>query len=88
MTNIAMDPHEITIKDLRADPASVSFDEDSVEILSGLQPPSEVDFDDESSIRQQYYPKVEENLLRAVPGAKQVHIFRHALRHTVSPALA
>lgn len=70
----------VFIHDVRGSEASLTLDHDAVAVISGVPPSAEKDFTDDESIERNYYPEVEELLLKHVPGATRVVFFDHTIR--------
>lgn len=81
-TNISPVPNTVTVHDLRGKESIVNLDHDSIQIVQNIPRSKEINFDDEASIKNIYYPFVEKQIKAHVPSAKRVHIFRHGIRHT------
>ncbi|KAL6715314.1 hypothetical protein ACLMJK_007579 [Lecanora helva] len=71
----------VTIHDIRGQESSYNIDQHAFATLS-TGPSAEKDFASDESIKKNYYPEVEEILLKNVPGAKRVLLFDHTIRRT------
>jgi hypothetical protein len=88
--NYADDDNAVSISDLRGHPDLSGFTTDT----SGFQPvphaPTTMSYDDwasDETVRERYYPEVEQLLLNSVPGKPhRVFIFDHTIRRTVPGA--
>ena len=69
----------VIIKDIRGQESLFSIDENAFTILK-TSPSVEQDFLSEESIKENYFPEVEQLLMESVPGAKRILIFDHTLR--------
>ncbi|TLU73785.1 CmcJ/NvfI family oxidoreductase [Lichenicoccus roseus] len=78
--NFGDDPHEVAIRDLRADPAAASLDREGFAVLRHRS--AERDFADEAAIVGAYYAETEA-LLRQATGAHRVFIFDHTIRRRI-----
>ncbi|PHH76658.1 hypothetical protein CDD82_3901 [Ophiocordyceps australis] len=81
VSNYSIEPLDVTIHDIRPHFSDFSLDHDAFEILSDVTSSTEADFSDDDSIRQHYYPHVEQVLRQAVPGITKIHFFDHTVRH-------
>ena len=69
----------VMITDIRGQESSFNIDDNAFRTLkAGLS--TEVDFASEASIKEKYYPEVEQLLLKNVPGAKRVLPFDYTAR--------
>ncbi|KAF1825553.1 uncharacterized protein K489DRAFT_378094 [Dissoconium aciculare CBS 342.82] len=72
---------DVTIHDIRGREADFNTDRNGFGTVTGLAPSKEREFTDDESIRSNYYPEVEELLLKNLPGSpKRVFIFDHTIR--------
>lgn len=78
-SNYTVHDQEVTLHDIRGFESSFTLDNDAFQVLNATSSPA-VDFNSDSSIREKYYPEVENLLLDNVPGAHKVIIFDHTLR--------
>ena len=78
--NIGMDAHAVLIHDIRGRESGFGLDKDAFATITGLAPSAELDFVDDDSIRNNYYPEVERLLLDNIPGANRVFLFDHTIR--------
>ncbi|KAI2632099.1 hypothetical protein GGR54DRAFT_582158 [Hypoxylon sp. NC1633] len=83
--NLTVDPHEVTITDIRGRESAYTLDHDAFQLISGValsaeETSSGSGFTDDSSIAAHYYPEVESLLLSAIPGSTRVLIFDHTIR--------
>jgi hypothetical protein len=90
--NVETDERTVQLTDIRdADPASFNLDRDAFALLrqapgSSSSSDGSIDFDNEESVRDRYYPEVEALLLDSVPGSTRVHIFDHTVRRAAADA--
>lgn len=70
--------HERPVHDIRGQEQDFSTDKSGFAIYNS--PAKEKLFVDDATIRQNYYPEVEELLRKTHPGIKKVHIFDHTIR--------
>ena len=70
----------ITIDDIRGQEASYTLDNNAFTALSNIPPSAEKDFTDDASVKQNYYPEVEQLLLAHVPGVHRIFLFDHTIR--------
>jgi hypothetical protein len=84
--NYGEDEHEVSISDLRNHPEQSSFTLDSAGFQSLENTPTRMQYDDwtsDSTVKERYYPEVEQLLLQNVPGgAKRIFLFDHTIRRT------
>ena len=78
--NFGDDFQQILIRDVRGSEDSLTLDHDSVKVVRNLPPSTEQDFTDDASIKANFYPEVEDLLLKNVPGSSKVVIFDHTIR--------
>jgi len=69
----------VTINDIRGQESKFNLDDNAFTTLK-TTPSAEKDFTSEESIKKNYYPEVEQLLLKRVSGAKRIHIFDQTLR--------
>ncbi|KAL2054922.1 hypothetical protein ABVK25_004744 [Lepraria finkii] len=69
----------VTINDIRGQESNFNIDTNAFATLT-TGPSAEKDFKDDVSIKKNYYPEVEELLLKNVPGAKRILLFDHTIR--------
>ena len=69
----------VNIKDIRGQESLFNIDENAFGTLK-IGHSAEVDFTSDKSIKEIYYPEVEEVLLQNVPGAKRVYVFDYTVR--------
>ncbi|KAK8086194.1 methyltransferase [Apiospora phragmitis] len=86
--NLVVNPQPVQIHDIRGRESDFTLDHDA--FFPILPAPSttegKVDFDDETSITNDYYPKVTALLLHHVSGATRVVIFDHTIRRAGATA--
>lgn len=75
----ALDTH---IEDVRGREADFNLDTDAFQVIRGVPESKEEDFVDDESLRANFYPEVEELLLKNIPGAHKVVIFDHTVRRS------
>ncbi|OAA43745.1 hypothetical protein NOR_04320 [Metarhizium rileyi] len=73
-------PHETPIHDLRGRESSFNLDRDAFKVISHVAPSSETSFADDESIKANYYPEVEQLLLKHIPGSNKIYLFDHTIR--------
>lgn len=71
---------ETRIHDLRGQESAFNLDKDAFQVISNVGPSSESSFTEDDSIKQNYYPEVEQLLLKHIPGSNKIHIFDHTIR--------
>ncbi|KAI0632423.1 hypothetical protein C8Q77DRAFT_1125635 [Trametes polyzona] len=76
-TNVRNESYPAVVHDARGKEAEFTLDKNGFQFIKW--PSVEHTFDDETRIKEAYYPEVEE-LLKQVTGAKRVFIFDHTLR--------
>ena len=69
----------VTIHDIRGRESDFELDTSAFATVT-TGPSTEKDFRDDESIKKNYYPEVEELLLKNVPGAKRIFLFDHTVR--------
>ena len=69
----------VNIKDIRGQESAFNIDENAFSTLK-VGHSVAVDFNSAESIKERYFPEVEEILLKHVPGAKRVYIFDYTVR--------
>ena len=69
----------VTIDDIRGQESSFTIDRNAFATLT-TEPSTEKDFTSDESIKRNYYPEVEQLLLKHVPGAKRILLFDHTIR--------
>lgn len=69
----------VTIHDIRGQESSFVLDQHAFQTLK-VGPSSEKDFTSDASIKQNYYPEVEQLLLDNIPGANRILLFDHTIR--------
>ncbi|KUI62386.1 Uncharacterized protein in dcmA 3'region [Cytospora mali] len=70
------------IDDIRGRESQYTLDRDAFQVVQGVPESKEKAFVDDESIRANYYPEVEELLLRHIPGAHKVVFFDHTIRRS------
>lgn len=78
--NFGDSSHEVTIADIRGSESEFTLDKDAFAAILGVPPSAETEFTSDESIREKYYPEVEQLLLRHIPGAHKVVLFDHTIR--------
>lgn len=73
---------ETVIHDIRGNEADYNLDKDAFQVIQNVPESKEKDFTDDESIRANYYPELEELLLKNIPGANRVVFFDHTIRRT------
>lgn len=72
--------HETWINDIRGHESEYTLDRDAFAIIRGVPESKEKGFVDDESIQANYYPEVEDLLLKNIPEATKVVIFDHTIR--------
>ncbi|KPM39437.1 hypothetical protein AK830_g7125 [Neonectria ditissima] len=78
--NFSDTSHEVVIHDIRGRETSFSLDNDAFQIIQNVPESKETKFRDDQSIKDNYYPEVEQLLLKNIPGANRVYFFDHTIR--------
>lgn len=73
---------ETVIHDIRGHEADYNLDKDAFQVIQNVPESKEKDFTDDASIQTNYYPELEELLLKNIPGANRVVFFDHTIRRT------
>jgi len=76
----------VDIHDIRGQESKYTLDKDAFAAISDLPESAEKDFTDDESIKRNYYPELEQLLLKEVPGATRVVFFDHTIRRSVPNA--
>jgi len=79
--NFGDETHEVLIRDVRGREAEYNLDQDAFLVISGVAPSKEESFVDDKSIEANYYPELEELLVKQL-GATKVFFFDHTIRRT------
>lgn len=69
----------VNIHDIRGQEQSYKLDTNAFAALT-TSPSGEIDFKSDESVKKNYYPEVEELILKHVDGAKRVLLFDHTIR--------
>lgn len=80
--NYLENPHKVALHDLRGREKDFSINTNGFGTISNVPASAEKDFTDDTSIKQNYYPEVEQLLLDNVPGANRIFIFDHTIRRS------
>ena len=73
--------HEISIRDLRGSESKYDLDVHAFAALQSYPEHPEVNWDDDASIKENYYPEVEKILLDRIPGSPyKIILFDHTVR--------
>ncbi|KAI6378058.1 hypothetical protein MCOR25_002304 [Pyricularia grisea] len=80
--NYGTDSHQVRIEDIRGRESEFNLDRDAFAVVQGVPPSREVDFVDDESIKEKYYPEVEKLLLEQIPGSNRVVFFDHTVRRS------
>ncbi|ROW06537.1 hypothetical protein VMCG_04396 [Cytospora schulzeri] len=75
-------PVDTPIDDIRGRESEYTLDRDAFQVIQGVLESKEKDFVDDDSIKANYYPEVEELLLKHIPGAHKVVFFDHTIRRS------
>jgi hypothetical protein len=78
--NFADKPQDVVIHDIRRREGDFSLDRDAFAVVQSVPDSKEVEFVDDDSIKKNYYPEVEELLLKNISGSNRVFIFDHTIR--------
>lgn len=79
--NFGDEPTQIHLSDVRGSESSFSLANNAFACLSGPYPQNpNINWDDDATVKQHYYPEVEELLLKHVPGARRIILFDHTVR--------
>ncbi|KAF3936538.1 hypothetical protein ABW19_dt0200812 [Dactylella cylindrospora] len=83
-TNVGVEPHTVTIHNIRTTPNPVGLHITGFEVQHSPSPFSQdhTNFLDEEKITQEYYPEIKAALIKAT-GAKEVVIFDHTIRRRI-----
>lgn len=73
---------EFPIHDIRGRESEYTLDRDAFQVLQNVAPSQETEFVDDQSIKDKYYPEVEELLLNNIPGSNRIYIFDHTIRRS------
>lgn len=84
--NFTTVPKEVLIHDLRGRESEPTLDHDAFRLIQSVQPSKEKDFVDDDSIKENYYPEVEQLLLDSVPGSNRIYLFDHTIRRVAPNA--
>jgi hypothetical protein len=79
-TNVEVEPHTVTIHDLRGHPSTPSLDKEAFSFHTVPSSLSYDDFADEDKIQSVYYPEIQDIVRKYVANAKEVLIFDHTIR--------
>lgn len=71
---------ETQIHDIRGREAEYNLDKDAFLVVQNVPDSSEESFTDDDSVKENYYPEVEQLLLKNVPGSTKVVFFDHTIR--------
>lgn len=83
--NFGTETQDVLIHDIRGrehefSDTPGSLDRNAFLVVQNLPPSAESDFLEDESIKKNYYPEVEDLLLKNIPGANRVVIFDHTVR--------
>lgn len=70
---------EVTLDDIRGRESDFNIDDNAFATLTTGES-AEKDFTDDASIKKNYYPEVEQLLIKHAPGAKRILLFDHTIR--------
>lgn len=79
--NYSRETKQVLVHDIRGEESKYTLDKDAFAVLQGIES-QEIDFTDDDSIQQNYYPEVKRLLLEQIPGANKVVIFDHTIRRS------
>jgi hypothetical protein len=77
---------KVPIKDIRGHEDEYTLDRDAFKVVSNLPDSAEPEFENDDSIKKNYYPEVEKLMLDHVPGSHRVVIFDHTIRRSTPGA--
>jgi len=80
--NFGDENHEVKIHDIRGEEEKYNLNKDAFLVVSNLPPSAEKEFEDDESVKKNYYPEVEKLILDNVPGSNRVFIFDHTIRRS------
>ncbi|KAK5998082.1 Fe(II)/2-oxoglutarate-dependent dioxygenase nvfI-like protein [Cladobotryum mycophilum] len=80
--NYDFTPQEVVIQDIRGRETEFSLDRDAFQLIQGVPASREAEFVDDESIKEKYYPEVEQLLLDSIPGSNKIYIFDHTIRRS------
>jgi hypothetical protein len=78
--NFTADARDVEIRDARGQESSFNLDRDAFAIIQNIPPSAEKEFVSDESIRENYYPELEQLLLKNVTGSTKVVFFDHTIR--------
>lgn len=78
--NFSDNPQKTVIHDIRGREANFNLDNDALQIIQDVAPSKEAEFRDDQSIQDNYYPEIEQLLLKNIPGSNRVYLFDHTIR--------
>lgn len=78
--NFSDSAQSVTIHDLRGRESEFSLDRDAFQVIGGVAPSKETAFEDDESIKKNYYPEIEQLLLDHIPGSNRIYLFDHTIR--------
>lgn len=78
--NFGFEAHDHEINDARGQEDSFTLDNDAFVLIPNQPPSAEKDFVSDDSIQKNYYPELEQLLLKHVPGSTKVVFFDHTIR--------
>ncbi|KAF5971659.1 7alpha-cephem-methoxylase P8 chain [Fusarium coicis] len=78
--NFTDNPQPAVIHDIRGHEPEYHLDRDAFQVIQDVPPSSEIDFVDDDSIKENYYPELEQLLLNNLPGSNRVFFFDHTIR--------
>jgi len=73
---------QVPIHDIRGRESEYSLDKDAFAVVSQVPESAERNFVDDDSIKENYYPEVQQLILDNVPGSNKVFIFDHTIRRS------
>jgi hypothetical protein len=77
---------QVPITDIRGRESEYTLDKDAFAVISNVPESAERDFEDDESIKKNYYPEVEQLLLDNVPGSNKIFLFDHTIRRSTPGA--
>lgn len=73
---------KVPMHDIRGQESEYTLDKDAFQVIPNVPESAEKHFDDDESIKKNYYPEVEKLLLDHVPGSNKIFLFDHTIRRS------
>ena len=81
--NFSDSDHDVAIQDARGQESSFHLDKQAFAVLKGHPHNPAINWDDDESVKKEYYPEVERLLLENIPGSpNRVLLFDHTIRRS------